>query len=159
MAPVFAHANMRDGGPGRLADTYQRELSQGVALERVSVVKDTASALYDWKKLCTTGSRETGSRQCLPGLSSFLSVGVHRLQLDCRRPASPPSDRKVFAAGLAGCEDWMKVSYTVLQLWILTSSSTFSVLSSSSVSESSSTGTHKSYKPSGTMLTVKRHRA
>ena len=92
---------MRDGGPDRLADTYQRELSQGVALEGVSVVvhplpcsseenkwavtsvppKDTASALYDWKKLSTTGSRGTGSRQCLPGLSSFLSVGVRRLQL------------------------------------------------------------------------------
>ena len=51
MAPVFAHANMRDGGPDRLEHTYQRELSRGVALERVSVVKDTASALYDWKKL------------------------------------------------------------------------------------------------------------
>ena len=42
---------MRYEGPDRLAHTYQRELSQGVALERVSVVKDTASALYDWKKL------------------------------------------------------------------------------------------------------------
>ena len=51
MAPVFAHANMRDGGPDRLAQSYHGELSQGVALERVSVVKDTASALYDWKKL------------------------------------------------------------------------------------------------------------
>ena len=51
MAPVFAHANMRDGAPDRLAHTYQRELSQGVALQRVSVVKNTASVLYDWKKL------------------------------------------------------------------------------------------------------------
>ena len=82
MALVFAHANMRDGSPDRLAHTYQRELSQGVALERVSVVKDTASALYDWKKL------------------SLVMV-------------------KVFAAGPAGCEDWMKVLCTALQPWHL----------------------------------------
>ena len=101
MAPVFAHANMRGGGLDRLVDTYQRELSQGVALEGVSVVvhpfpcsseenkwavtsvrpKDTAFALYHWKKLSSTGSRGTGSRQCLPGLSAFLLVGVRRLQV------------------------------------------------------------------------------
>ena len=73
---------MRDGAPDRLAHTYQRELSQGVALQRVSVVKNTASVLYDWKK---------------------LSFG----------------DRMVFAAGPAGCEDWMKVLCTALQPWHL----------------------------------------
>ena len=35
VASVSAHADMRDGGPDRLAHTYQRELSQGVALERI----------------------------------------------------------------------------------------------------------------------------
>ena len=48
---ISNHEHHAEHGDDRLAHTYQRELSQGVALERVSVVKNTASAPYDWKKL------------------------------------------------------------------------------------------------------------
>ena len=48
---ISNHEHHAEHGDDRLAHAYQRELSQGVALERVSVVKNTASALYDWEKL------------------------------------------------------------------------------------------------------------